>query len=123
MKNTITRKELHNIFTVLENEFKDSINYHQYEIYGALVALSRARELIKGTMENGKSEDSFIKDLKEFINDKSNSLRASKKFLFSKEDPFAGGNEDEVMISIQSKLEAYHSINEFIKKLELENEY
>lgn len=123
MKHTITRKQLHDIFTVLEDEFKSSINLHQYEIYGALLALAKTRDLIKGTMENGRSKMLFIRDLKNFINDKCDGLRSSKKFVFSKQDPFEGGCEDKTIISIQSKLQAYHSMYEFIKKWEPENEH
>lgn len=57
MKDTITIKELSDIFKVVESEFKDSINLHQYEIHGALMALSKVRGLIKGTVTNKNSMD------------------------------------------------------------------
>lgn len=43
---TISIKDISLIHDVLQDQFKDSINLHQYEIHGALMALSKSRELI-----------------------------------------------------------------------------
>ena len=67
MKNTISRKDISKIHDVLQDQFKDSINLHQYEIHGALMALSKSRELIKLNMER---ECSMSKEIEEIVIDK-----------------------------------------------------
>ena len=56
MRNEITRKELHDIFNVVRDEIRSSINVTGREISGAELAIGKLLGLIQGTMENEPKE-------------------------------------------------------------------
>ena len=108
MKNTISRKDISKIHDVLQDQFKDSINLHQYEIHGALMALSKSRELIKLNMEKECPISSFIEK-------KMYDVRMSKKNLMSND---FNKNNDGVLISLHSKLELLHELKNWVEENE-----